>query len=332
MKSRAESSRAGGQQKMEGVNMPASFKFAWRRLVGATAAAIFVLAALPGVGHTENIEICIGAKGKVKGINLGSGGCNSGQTEIDWVTTGPTGYIGMTGVVGNPGIPGQQGHGGYPGPSGPSGAEGAAGPQGQQGVEGPTGPTGPVGFMGPTGVTGLQGVAGETGATGPTGASGTAEPNISVFTGGTLGTLGGQPGNLIALNGTNTVSGNILIMGPGNGGDTSPDAEVPMSETGTAERLFVSVDNDPGTSLNIGTPDSFVFFLCEDNGFPGSCTLSCIITGPETTCNDLTDSQLFTQGHFMSLWAYATAPGVNQADVTWSVTYDHGAAILVPAM
>ncbi len=72
MKSRAESSRAGGQQKMEGVNMPASFKFAWRRLVGATAAAIFVLAALPGVGHTENIEICIGAKGKVKGINLGS--------------------------------------------------------------------------------------------------------------------------------------------------------------------------------------------------------------------------------------------------------------------
>ena len=74
MKSRAESSRAGGQQKMEGVNMPASFKFAWRRLVGATAAAIFVLAALPGVGHAENIEICIGAKGKVKGINLGTGG------------------------------------------------------------------------------------------------------------------------------------------------------------------------------------------------------------------------------------------------------------------
>ena len=57
---------------MEGVNMPASFKFAWRQLVGATAAAIFVLAALPGVGHAENIEICIGAKGKVKGINLGT--------------------------------------------------------------------------------------------------------------------------------------------------------------------------------------------------------------------------------------------------------------------
>ena len=34
----------------------------------------------------------------------------------------------------------------------------------------------------------------------------------------------------------------------------------------------------------------------------------------------------------MSLWAYATYPGANQADVTWSVTYDHGAAIVVPGM
>ncbi len=125
MKSRAESSRAGGQQKMEGVNMPASFKFAWRRLVGATAAAIFVLAALPGVGHAENIEICIGAKGKVKGINLGSGGCNSGQTEIDWVTTGPTGYIGMAGVVGNPGIPGRAGTWWLSGPVGSAGSTGS---------------------------------------------------------------------------------------------------------------------------------------------------------------------------------------------------------------
>ncbi len=332
MKSRAESSRAGGQQKMEGVNMPASFKFAWRRLVGATAAAIFVLAALPGVGHAENIEICIGAKGKVKGINLGTGGCNSGQEEIDWVTTGPTGYIGMAGVVGNPGIPGQQGHGGYPGPTGPAGAQGAAGPQGPEGLEGPTGPTGPIGFMGATGVMGQTGVAGVTGPTGATGAPGIAEPNISVFTGGTLGTLGGQPGNLIALNGTNTVSSNILVMGPGNGADTSTQTEVPMSEAGTAERLWVAVDNDPGTSMNIGLPDSYVFFLCDGSAFPGSCGLTCIITGPDTTCNDLTDTQPFAQGDFMSLWAYSTAIGVNQADVTWSVTYDHGTLTDIPGM
>jgi hypothetical protein len=34
----------------------------------------------------------------------------------------------------------------------------------------------------------------------------------------------------------------------------------------------------------------------------------------------------------MSLWAYSTYPGANTANVKWSVTYDHGAAILVPAM
>ena len=88
----------------------------------------------------------------------------------------------------------------------------------------------------------------------------------------------------------------------------------------------------PELQMNIGLPDSFVFFLCDGNAFPGSCGLTCIITGPDTTCNDLTDTQAFAQGDFMSLWAYATAPGVNQADVTWSVTYDHGAAIVVPGM
>jgi hypothetical protein len=336
MKSRAERSRAGGQQKMEGVNMPASYKFAWRRLVGATAAAIFVLAALPGVGHTENIEICIGTKGKVKGINLGSGGCNSGQTEIDWVTQGPPGYTGMAGVVGNPGIPGEQGPAGLMGLQGPPGAQGAAGPQGPEGVEGPTGPTGPLGFMGPTGVMGDTGVVGVTGPTGATGAPGIAEPNISVFTGGTLGTLGNQTGGAfsIALSGDNSVGspGTILILGPGNGADESVTPEVPISEAGTAERLFVAVDNDPGTQMNNGLPSSFVFFLCDGNAFPGSCGLTCVITGPQTACSDLTGSQVFAQGDFMSLWAYATYPGANTANVKWSVTYDHGAAIIVPTM
>ncbi len=335
MKSRAERSRARGQQKMEGVNMPASFKFVWRRLVAATAAAIFLLAALPGVGHAENIEICIGAKGKIKGINLGVDGCNSDQTEIDWVSTGAAGYSGMTGVVGNPGVPGEQGAAGLMGATGPAAAQGAAGPQGPQGLEGPTGPTGPLGFMGPTGVIGLTGAAGVTGPIGVTGAPGIAEPNISVFTGGTLGTLGGQPGGAfdIALSGNNSVGlDGILVLGPGNGADTSIEAEVPMSEAGTAKRLFVSVDNDPGTQMNNGLPSSFVFFLCDGNSFPGDCGLSCIITGPDTTCNDLTDTQAFAQGDEMSLWAYATYPGANQADVTWSVTYDHGAAIVVPGL
>ena len=86
MKSRSEVRGAGGQQKMEGVNMPASFKFAWRWLVGATAATILCLAALPGVGRAENIEICVDSNGKIKGINLGVGGCTGGTAELDWVT------------------------------------------------------------------------------------------------------------------------------------------------------------------------------------------------------------------------------------------------------
>ena len=341
MKSRADRSRAGGQQKMEGVNMPASFKFAWRRLVGATAAAIFVLAALPSVGHAENIEICIGAKGKVKGINLGVDGCNSDQTEINWVTTGPAGPTGMAGVVGNPGIPGQQGTAGLMGLQGPPGAQGAAGPQGPQGLEGPTGPSGPAGFMGPTGVTGLTGEPGLTGLPGAPGTDGIPEPRISVFTGGSLGTLGGQPGGAfnIALSGLNSTtgtmtSGNILILGPGNGADTSTTTSVPMSEAGTAKRLFVSVDNDPGTQANNGLPSSFFFFLCDNNAFPGSCGLTCVITGPDTTCNDTSplDSQAYVQGDLMSLWAFTDSPFANQANVKWSVTYDHGAAIIIPAM
>ena len=90
---KSEVMRAGGQQKMEGVNMPASFKFAWRWLVGATAATILCLAALPGVGRAENIEICINQGGVIKGINLGIGACPGGTTELDWVTIGPSGTI-----------------------------------------------------------------------------------------------------------------------------------------------------------------------------------------------------------------------------------------------
>jgi len=99
---------------MEGVNMPASFKFAWRWLVGATAATIVSLIALPGVGQATNIEICINnTNGRIKGINLGIGGCTGNRTELDWVTTGPAGPTGLTGVIGDPGLPGTQGQAGY---------------------------------------------------------------------------------------------------------------------------------------------------------------------------------------------------------------------------
>ncbi len=335
MKSRTEVITGRGQQKMEGVNMPASFKFAWRWLVGATAATILCMAALPGVGHAENIEICINnSTGRIKGINLGVDGCSGNTTELDWVTIGPAGPTGMQGVMGDPGLPGTQGPQGAPGIQGPQGEQGDSGPQGPQGDIGPTGPTGPAGTMGQDGIRGATGVAGATGPTGPSGSPGIAEPNISVFTGGSLGTLGSL--NNVDLSGNNSVGtpGTILILGPGNGSDTSPSTEVPMSESGTAKRLFVNVDNDPGTQMNNGIPTTFFFFLCNGNNYPANCNVSCFITGPDTTCSDLFDTQAFTGGGLnpdvMSLWAYADYPGANHANVKWSVTYDHGEAILVP--
>ncbi len=215
--------------------MPASFKFAWRWMVGATAATILCLAALPSVGRAESA---------------------------------------MQGVVGDPGLPGPQGPQGAPGIQGPAGGQGDSGPQGPQGAIGPTGPTGPAGIMGEDGVRGPTGLIGTTGATGTPGIS---EPNISVFTGGSLGTLGSLNGT--DLSGNNSVGspGTILILGPGNGSDSAAppassanpeDAEVIMAEAGTAKRLFVNVDNDPGTQMNNGIPSTFSFFLCNGNGFP----------------------------------------------------------------
>jgi len=337
---KSEVIRAGGKQKMEGVNMPASFKFAWRWLVGATAATILCLAALPGVGHAENIEICINqSNGRIKGINLGEGNCTGNTSELDWVTTGPSGPTGMQGVVGDPGLAGTQGPQGAPGLQGPAGGQGAAGPQGPQGVEGPTGPTGPAGIMGEEGV---RGPTGATGMTGPSGVPGISEANISVFTGGSLGTLGSQFN--VDLSGNNSVVQNILILGPGNGSDTSQATEVPVSESGTAKRLFVAVDNDPGTQMNNGIPSTFSFFLCNGNNFPANCGLMCFIVGPDTTCNDLVNTQAFAFNTMpgnagstianpdeMSLWAFADYPGANHANVKWSVTYDHGAGLIIPA-
>ena len=331
MKSRSECT-AGGQRKMEGVNMSASFKFAWRWMVGATAAAIFGLVALPGVGHAENIEICINSSGLIRGINLGVGGCN-GLTELDWVSIGPTGPTGATGVQGDFGPQGPPGLQGTPGAPGPAGAQGDAGPQGPQGAIGPTGPTGP---QGPRGEEGIVGIAGPTGATGATGPSGVSEDNISVFAGGSLGTLGFLQGTDLSGNNSVGFPGTILILGPGNGSDseasilpsTNPESvEVPMSEIGNAVRLFVNVDNDPGTQMNNGIPSIFFFFLCNGQfAGPGSpnCSLTCSMVGPDTTCSDLTDTQHFAVGDFMSLWAYADYFLANHADVKWSVTYDRG--------
>ena len=82
--------------------------------------------------------------------------------------------------------------------------------------------------------------------------------------------------------------------------------------------------------MNTGIPSTFSFFLCNGNSFPGNCGLACFMTGPDTTCSDLTDTQTFARTDEMSLWAFADYPGANHANVKWSVSYDHGAGIIVP--
>ncbi|HEV2170365.1 MAG TPA: hypothetical protein VGR40_05430, partial [Candidatus Binatus sp.] len=346
MKSRSEHSTAGGQGKMEGVNMPASFRFAWRWMVGATVAATFSLLTLPGVGHAENIEICINNNGLIRGINLGVDACGPNQFEIDWVSIGPSGPTGATGVQGDFGPQGPPGLEGTPGGPGPAGEQGDAGPQGPQGVVGPTGATGPQGPMGQDGVRGPTGLTGVTGVMGP---SGTPEDNISVFTGGTLGTFGAEQGTDLSQNQSNPF---VLVMGPGNGSDSGAtsanplDVAVPMSEAGSAQRLFVNVDNDPGVDAVTGVPISFMFFLCNGNTLLSNCGLACVITDPDTTCRvgsnvectgtstpfscctgagTGTCSQSYAVGDLMSLQAFADdflGAGTNHANVKWSVTYD----------
>lgn len=305
MISLAERGTATRQKNMEGVNMPASPKLAWRWLVGTTAAAILFLAALPGVGRAQSnpITICVSGKGFIKGIGInGPITCGPGGTSFTWFTVGPQGAAG---------------------PTGPTGPQGLIGPTGDIGMAGPTGPTGP---SGPQGNPGIMGQMGQMGQTGVAGANITG--NQTFLTGGTLGTFGALAG--IELNAGNFAVPDVL--GPGNGAGLEvfgPTAEVPMNDAGTAYNLFVNVDAAPGSPL--GLPLNYFFALCKTPSGGGApvCNVFCTIIDPDTTCTDLkavtTHSNSYNPGDFMTLIATPNSFTANTSNVKWSVTYDHGA-------
>jgi len=304
------------QKNMEGVNMPASPKLAWRWIVGTTAAAMLFVATLPSVGHAETLKICISNNGKIKGVNVDCGG-----TEISWETVGPQGDQGLTGVDGASGFAGAQGAAGPPGIPGTNGAQGLVGPTGDPGVAGGIGDQGPQGIQGNPGIPGIPGLKGPTGIPGINGGT---ELSISFLTGGSLGSFGREAG--VGLSGLNSISGLILALGPGNGSDDGSDqVTVPMNDPGTAYNLFVGVDNHPGTSFK-GTPINYFFFLCQNN-FIGTCNVACVITDPDTTCSDLKsntgDVNTYAQGDTLGLFAFSDDILANAADVTWSTTYQH---------
>jgi hypothetical protein len=304
------------QKKMEGVNMPASPKLAWRWIVGTTAAAMLCLAMLPSVGHAETLTICVNGNGKIKGVNVS---CNG--TSLTWETVGPQGDQGPTGVDGLPGHAGPQGAAGAAGIQGPTGAQGAFGPQGD------TGSAGVIGDQGPQGIQGNPGIQGPVGLKGPTGIpgiNGGTEPSLSFLTGGSLGSFGREAG--VGLSGSNSILGLVLAMGPGNGSDNGSDqVTVPMNDPGIAYNLFVGVDNHPGTSFT-GAPLNYFFFLCQNN-FIGTCNVACVITDPDTTCSDLRnntgDFNTYAQGDLLGLFAISDDILANAADVKWSTTYQH---------
>src|ERR1019366_7356183 len=326
MSSLAERGTARGQKKMEGVNMPASLKFAWRWIVGATAASIIGLVALPGVGQAQTLSICINnGNGRVRGINVP---CLATQTQLSWQITGPTGAAGPTGPAGYAGPAGAQGVAGIGGATGPSGPQGAAGPQGPQGLAGLTGPTGPSGIQGNPGIRGLVGLGG---ATGVGGTNGTSETGKTFLTGGSLGTFGYDED--IALSGLNF----LTILGPGNGSEqyqnVALNTAVPMNDAGEAYNFFVRLDHNPGTDPATGVPMSYTFYLC--NFYPSADTcafgdflpgVTCTITDPDTTCNNLIPAgggfNPFAPGDLLAVWVFNSDVLANPADVTWSVTYD----------
>jgi hypothetical protein len=316
--------------------MPASAKFACRWIVGTTAAAMLLIAALPSVGRAQELTLCVSASGKVRGVNVE---CNSGQTQVGpFETVGPQGDQGPQGVQGPPGFAGAQGAAGGPGIQGAQGAQGPVGATGNVGAAGAVGLTGPDGPQGPPGIQGIPGIPGNQGTPGTNGTNGGDAISLTFLTGGTLGTFGANEG--IALGGepeceSSSQSPEIcldaigpaeIFMGPGNGAATDHSAAVPMNDPGFAFNLFVNVDNNPGTDPITGSPISYGFFLLDlttDTVGP-----LCIITDPDTTCSDLfantLDAILYDQGDLMVLAAVVVDDDIfaNTADVKWSVDYE----------
>src|SRR5271168_4385881 len=248
MTSLSERGTAKGRKNMEGAKMPASSKFAWRWIVGTTAAAMLLMAALPGAGQAQELTICVSASGKIRGVNVE---CNSGQTTVGpFATVGPQGDQGPQGVQGPPGFAGAQGSAGGPGVQGAQGAQGAVGPTGASGAAGSAGAAGPQGPQGPPGIQGIAGIPGNQGTPGTNGTDGGSEGNVTFLTGGTLGTFGASlelgEGVSLALGGGNAFFEDVL--GPGNGAaQGNLSAQVPMNQFGAAFNLFVNVDNNPGS-------------------------------------------------------------------------------------
>ena len=312
--------------------MPQSFKNAWRWLVGASAAAMLIASIPSAAGATGVITLCIAKDGQVVGINIH---CKPAQIQLTWNIPGPMGIQGI------PGLPGIQGPPGAMGPTGPTGSQGAVGPVGMQGPMGPQGPTGPAGDPGATGspgATGEQGPPGPQGPQGPPGPNGLAGApglngdNVTILTGGTLGSIVGIAASIQLTPDTGSDVGGIgtptspLYLGPGNGAARafSPNAQTSVqvpTPGGDAFDLQVSISNTPPISPpGPGFGGEYTFIVCNEN-VCDLTALECDIDQNLTTCQDRTHFVDYLPGDAISIQAYNSEVSTNSVNVGYSLSY-----------
>ena len=290
--------------------MPQSFKYAWRWLTGASAAAMLI-ASIPAAANAQNpqiITLCVGKTGKVVAVGLKN--CRPHQIQLTWNIPGPAGDQGSQGDQGATGVKGEAGPVGTQGPIGDLGLPGL---MGTKGATGTTGQQGPTGDPGPIGNTGPIGTQGPTGPPGDKGTNGNFGDSITTLTGGTMGDVIG-PGASIQLTSSRT-SAEALYMAPGNAASVDqPTVEVP-TPGGEAFHLRVRISED--TDFTPG----YQFIVCDEN----TCDitkLACTISGDADTCIDNLHELDFLPGDTISIKAYnslATTPPT--VDVSWSLDY-----------
>jgi Collagen triple helix repeat (20 copies) len=300
--------------------MHVSLRHARRLLLGVAMGAL-CLAAAPGAGRADVVQLCINPKsGKIVASGTAPITCNPPNQELTWDQAG---VVGPSGPLGPKGSQGPAGMMGATGPSGPQGPVGPAGAIGAPGLAGATGPAGLTGLLGPEGPEGPSGATGATGPTGPTGPSGTNGVQFYTLGGGDLGsnvqllfgntsTLEGRGLDTVAaLGGTSPI-----YYGPGNGADTILESEAVPIDGSTETQLWVQTKNAPGAG------ESYTFELCRNT----DCNLNvtCSVGNPSgsfpelTECHDLIDTLTFLPGDTIALRGSASN-GAAPTEVSWMV-------------
>jgi Collagen triple helix repeat (20 copies) len=308
--------------------MHVSLKHARRVVLGVAVGALF-LAAAPGSGRADIIQICVSPKGRRIVLPLG-GTCSKPNRAITWDSEGVVGPSGPQGPKGQQGPQGPTGTIGQMGPQGPvgpdgmigqvgnNGATGPGGPAGEMGPQGPEGPTGPTGATGPTGMTGASGVNGINGVQFYTLGGGDLGSNVELLfgyqsvLGGPDAASGGNPFCLTNGAPNPTCSNSPIYYGPGNGADNQLESVAVPIDASTVTQLWVQTKNVPGPG------ESYTFRLCINS----DCTTSpvtCTIGLPTATeCSDLVDAQKFRPGDTIALIGTASSKAA-ATEVSWMV-------------